>query len=135
MHLKVVREYFGPNKTLGTLYIDGEKFGYTCEDTDRKLEEAGASAKIAKMTAIPRGSYRVIIDMSERFKKLMPHILAVPFFSGIRIHSGNTEKDTEGCLLVGFTRSIESIGDSRRAMGELIRVLQETKEEITITIE
>lgn len=92
MHITLVRKATG----LGRLYIDGV---YQCDT----LEDVERPAKIAGETAIPRGTYKVIIDYSNRFKKEMPHVLDVPGFTGVRIHSGNTQQDTEGCILVGKT--------------------------------
>jgi len=99
MRLVLVREASKNGATLGKLAVDGVFFCDTLEDEDRKLEAGGE--KIKAKTAIPRGSYKVIIDMSARFKKPLPHILNVPQFEGVRIHSGNTKEDTEGCILVG----------------------------------
>ena len=92
--------------TIGKLYIDGEYFCDTIEDTDRGLTQTMTDAQIKSkkvygQTAIPTGTYRVIISYSIKFKRQMPLLLNVPGFLGIRIHSGNTEKDTEGCLIVG----------------------------------
>ncbi len=99
---KIVREQFTPKSCLGRLFIADVFECFTLEDTDRKLED-GISIKVPKQTAIPRGTYEITIDFSERFKKKMPHILNVPKFTGIRIHSGNTVADTEGCPLLGQT--------------------------------
>ena len=92
--------------TLGALYLDGYFFGWTLED---QLRPAGV--KIPGATAIPAGTYRVIIDQSVRFKCLMPHVLDVPGFDGIRIHAGNSPEDTTGCLLVGMAKG--KIGEGR----------------------
>ena len=99
MRLTVRRFITNEKSTIGRLLIDDVTECYTLEDKDRQLENGGI--KVPKETAIPRGIYKVIVDWSNRFNRLMPHILDVPQFTGIRIHSGNTDKDTEGCILVG----------------------------------
>lgn len=85
--------------TEGRLYIDGVFECYTVEDEDRKLESGGT--KLQNQTAIPKGRYGVTISMSNRFKKFLIEILNVEGFTGIRMHSGNSSKDTEGCIIVG----------------------------------
>lgn len=87
MKLALVRYGFGSVATLGDLFVDGVYFCKTLEDVDRKLECDGE--KVYGKTAIPRGAYNVIIDWSPRFKRELPHVLDVPGFEGIRIHSGN----------------------------------------------
>lgn len=99
MKLELERKEYFEDRTIGALYIDGAWFSYTLEDVDRHLEDGGV--KIPKETAIPRGRYKVTISFSNRFQKMMPHILDVPQFTGIRIHTGNTPADTEGCILLG----------------------------------
>jgi len=81
------------------LYIDGEFYCDVLEDEDRYLEAGGI--KIPGRTAIPRGAYRLIIDFSNKFQKYMIHVIDVPQFSGVRIHGGVDEEDTEGCPIVG----------------------------------
>jgi hypothetical protein len=108
MTLKLLRKWFTEDSTLGELYINDKFFCYTLED---KIREE----KIKGKTAIPYGVYKVIIDYSNRFKCNMIHILDVPNFEGIRIHAGNTDEDTEGCILVGYTKQDNSIGKSRLA--------------------
>lgn len=112
--------------TIGELYIDGKFECYTLEDIERDV-------KIKSETAIPKGTYKVMITLSNRFKKYMPLLLNVPNFEGVRIHSGNTNHDTEGCILVGQTRSKDFIGQSRKAFDKLFKKL-ETAKEITIEI-
>lgn len=96
MNVTVQRKLFSNISTIGELCIDGVFQCHTLEDTVRKNQP-----KIPGATAIPAGTYQVIIDDSVRFNRPMPHILDVPGFEGVRIHSGNTDKDTEGCLLLG----------------------------------
>ena len=99
MLMVIKRQIMADGFTLGTFSIDGARVGYTCEDQDRRLEEGGA--KVPGATAIPRGRYRVVLSMSQRFQALMPEVLGVPGFSGVQIHGGNSAADTEGCPLLG----------------------------------
>ncbi len=109
MLLELFRRWKTPYETIGELYIDGAYFCYTLEDAIR-------DKKIPKETAIPCGQYEVITNYSVRFKKVMPLILNVPGFTGVRIHAGNTKADTSGCILLGNTRGEDFIGGSRNAM-------------------
>jgi hypothetical protein len=124
LHLK--RLHRTDKSTIGELTIDGKFECYTLEDIERDV-------KIKSETAIPKGTYKVIINQSNRFKRLMPLLLNVPNFEGVRIHAGNTNHDTEGCILVGRTRGIDFIGQSRKAYDSLFKKMQEAKE-ITLTI-
>jgi hypothetical protein len=107
--------------TIGELYIDGVFQCYTLEDIERDV-------KIKSETAIAKGKYKVMITMSNRFKRYMPLLLNVPNFQGVRIHAGNTNHDTEGCILVGQTRSKDFIGQSRKAYEKLFKKLQAAKD-------
>lgn len=98
---------------------------YCIEDADRGLTQSMSvseikAKKVYGKTAIPTGKYEVVISYSNRFKKLLPLLLNVPGFEGIRIHSGNTAEDSEGCFLPGLNRSFDSVTESRKAM---IRVM------------
>jgi len=121
MKLKLKRDIFENEFTLGGLEIDGEHFCFTVEDKVR-------DHKIHGMTAIPAGVYKVILTMSARFKKVLPLLLDVPNFSGVRIHSGNTAEDTEGCIIVGMVRTANGVDLSRDAMAELMPMLTATIE-------
>ena len=87
----------GENNIIGDLLINGEFFCYVLEDQLRAKGE-----KVYGETCIPAGTYKVVVDMSNRFKRLMPRLLNVPMFEGVRIHGGNTAKDSHGCPLIAF---------------------------------
>lgn len=143
MELVLQRASFTEEATEGVLFIkhgDDRVFQcYVLEDCDRKLEKGGI--KIQDKTCIPRGTYEITMTYSNRFKKIMPLLLNVPQFTGIRIHSGNSSKNSSGCLLVGTMNAKlydNWIGDSRTAYNALYEVLQEAfidGESIHITIE
>lgn len=137
MKLELKRLKFGEDYTIGRLTLDGRFLCYTLEDKVREvIGEPVASWKVQDKTAIPVGVYPVIITMSARFKIRLPLLMDVPGFSGIRIHTGNTSKDTEGCILVGSTWDGSSgwIGSSKVAFSLLFPILDQAKEPITITI-
>lgn len=97
-------------------------FGFSCEDEDRGLyqdmpTEDIARLKFSKETAIPLGTYMVKRTWSPKFQRDMMLVHDVPGFSGIRIHSGNDEGDTAGCVLIGLTRdeNARRIGKSKAA--------------------
>jgi hypothetical protein len=96
LKLELVRSTFGENTTTGDLYADGVWECFTLEDRVRP-----AGVKVPGETAIPEGSYNLVITPSPRFKRRLPLLVNVPGFDGIRIHPGNSHRDTEGCLLVG----------------------------------
>jgi hypothetical protein len=127
MKLTLKRLHKTEHSTIGELYVDGKFECYTLEDVEREV-------KIKSETAIPKGTYIIGITLSNRFKKLLPILLNVPNFEGVRIHSGNTNHDTEGCILVGTTRSNDFIGNSRLAFEKLFKKMQLAKN-ITLTIE
>jgi hypothetical protein len=114
MKITVKRELFSDTETLGTMYINDKFFSYTLEDFDRKLKSNQSSTEIAHkkifgITAIPSGDYRIILSLSTRFKRLMPEVLGVKGFAGIRIHGGNTHENTDGCILVAKNRYVDKL--------------------------
>lgn len=96
MHLEVHRTIFSDKATIGTLFINGNLECVTLED---RVREPGV--KVQNETAIPVGIYKIILNESPKFGKIMPRLLDVPMFDGILIHSGNTDLNTHGCILVG----------------------------------
>lgn len=98
--------------TDGDLSVDNEWLCYTLEDTVRAV-------KIKSETAIPAGRYRITMENSPKFGPNTLTVNNVPGFSGVRIHAGNTEADTEGCPLVGMVRTADGIGRSREALAML----------------
>ena len=131
--IKIIRDTFSDESTIGKLYIDGEYFCETLEDKDRFIEAGGV--KIYGKTCIPRGTYRLVITMSNRFKKELPLLLNVPQFEGIRIHAGNTAADTDGCILLGRTRRNNFVENSRDAVNEFIEKLAKMLEDDEVWIE
>ena len=127
MKMTLKRIFKGNQYTIGKLYIDGE---YFCDT----LEDAVRPEKIKNETAIPAGTYDVILNMSNRFKKILPLLLKVPNYEGVRIHSGNTKEDTSGCILVGENKVKGQVINSKQKMNELMKLLiKESYISITIS--
>ncbi len=120
MKLHLVRDVLTPDFTLGRLAINGVFACFTVEDAARQVEGRPVEDwKIQGKTAIPKGNYIVIINYSNRFRRELPLLLDVPGFTGVRIHSGNTSADTEGCILVGQKRTQNGVSMSRLAFEDL----------------
>ena len=106
MKLELKRTFFAETYTIGKLSIDGVLFCDTLEDKNRDLNKDGdlkdkGETKVFGQTAIPFGTYEIIMNESQRFKRKMPLLLNVPSFAGIRIHSGSKAEHSHGCILVG----------------------------------
>jgi hypothetical protein len=132
MELKLIREIFTDNSTIGRLYNGDVFLCYTLEDETRE-----AGIKIPGRTSIPYGRYEIAITFSPKYNRKMPILLDVPMFEGIRIHSGNDDGDTEGCILVGLSKGKDMIFESRLAfvkVKELIGAKIAYDERVFITI-
>jgi hypothetical protein len=130
MEINIYRHTYntrGDRNIIGDLFINGEFFCYTLED-----ERRADGVKVYGETAIPTGTYNVKVTKSNRFKRLMPLLIDVPMFKGIRIHGGNTSKDTLGCILVAFNTDYKKIWGTAEKF--LTKELKDA-EYITITIE
>ncbi len=140
MRLRLKRIAKKKGYTIGRLYINGKRFCDVLEDEDRGLsdvmtEDEIRSIKVKGETAIPVGIYKVILNYSPKFKCVMPLITNVKGYSGVRIHSGNSAKDTEGCLLVGKNTIVGRLTDSRNTYEALFKRLQQKgSNDITIDI-
>ena len=98
MKILVIRTLYTEKSTGGILLLDDSFFAVTLEDLVR------TGSKVFGETAIPTGQYTVKLSISAHFGKVLPEILAVPGFSGVRIHGGNTSADSEGCILIANHR-------------------------------
>lgn len=139
MKIEVKRIAKKDTYTIGKMYIDGEYFCDTLEDKDRNLSQSTPlstikSIKVDGSTAIPTGTYKLIVNMSPKFKRNLPRLLDVPGFEGILIHRGNTDKDSAGCILVGENKEVGRVINSTPYEVKLTKLLQAAIEDITITI-
>lgn len=142
MELRLERRFRSSNYCIDKLYINNKYFSDVLEDPDRGLTDSMSLEEIKRIkvkgnTCIPYGTYNVTITYSPRFKKNLPLLNNVKGFDGIRIHSGNTPKDTEGCLLPGFNRVKGQVLDSRVTTNKLIAQIQQALnkgEKVTIQI-
>jgi hypothetical protein len=122
MDLKLIRGEFTDKSTFGELHVNGQFECHTSEQT-------------AGISAIPAGTYDVVIDFSPQFQRLLPLLKNVPNFGGVCIHPGDTGMDTEGCILIGRTRSQDSIRGNRQAFEALFAKLQGVPATEKITLE
>ena len=154
MELLIDRKWKKQSYTMSNLYIDGKWFSNVLEDTDRNLDDSMSedmiiALKIPSITAIPRGTYEITLDVvSPKYSKIqfykdvcngkIPRLKNVKGFDGILIHSGNTDKDSSGCLLVGYNKVKGQVINSKETFKQLYQLLQDRKnkgEKITIKIE
>lgn len=123
--LTVNRQPSATCHTAGELLWDGAHQCYTCEDVIREVPgEPVETWKIDGETAIPAGRYQLAMTWSDHFDEDMPEVLNVPGFTGVRIHTGNDEDDTEGCLLVGTAQTPAGVSGSGDAFGAFLPKLE-----------
>ena len=143
MKLLLKRIAFKETYTIGKLSIDGKYFCDTLEDRNRDLNHDGdlndaGEGKVMHETAIPFGTYSVVVNVSPRFGRELPRLENVPGFTGILIHRGNTDADSSGCILVGENKVKGKVVNSTPYEVELVKRCKEALargEKITITIE
>lgn len=136
MRLLLEREILDPGFTLGRLYVDNKFHSFTCEDADRCLED-NPEGKVYGQTAIPRGTYKVVVTFSNRFQKPLPLLLGVPGFSGVRVHGGNTAADSLGCILVGRVRTACGVARCADVVANIIDAIEDAAdhgEDVTLEI-
>lgn len=134
MKLQVKRIFLGEEYTIGKLsYYNGSKWVYFCdtlEDKVRDLNRNGkfdnGEVKIYGKTAIPYGKYKMVVTWSPKFQRDLPLLLNVNHFEYIRIHSGNTIDDSNGCLLVGFNKEKGKVLDSKKTLENLMQLLKDS---------
>lgn len=128
MNLLLIRYIYTSKSTIGNLIIADSIYSHTLEDVVR----APGALKVYGNTAIPSGRYKVQVSYSAKFGKLLPEILNIPNFSGVRIHGGNTPADTLGCILVGA--EIVDNYTIRKSKSEALTQLLQTQGEHWIEI-
>lgn len=138
MKLTLRRKFCGPIYTVGDLSIDGGLFCNTIEDTVRQLPAVCPNTSIGKpcvckekidaKTAIPAGTYRITLEYSPKYRRKMPYLHDVPHFFGILIHSGNTEEDSAGCIIVGRNSVKGKVLESRTTFSKLYAILEKESE-------
>jgi hypothetical protein len=134
MKLKVVRETKNDICTIGSLFINDVFFCYTLEDKDRGLKQSDSllfiqTKKIFGLTAIPLGFYKLTVNQSPKFKRMLPRILNIKGFDGVLMHRGNSADHSLGCILVGYQKGDNAIFDSTKAENDLVNLLLLHKDE------
>ena len=136
------RRFLKDDYTIGRLFVDGEYLCDTLEDKVRDHNKDGdlldeGETKVYGQTAIPYGRYAVVVNYSPKFRRQLPVLLSVPHFTGIRIHRGNSPKDTEGCILVGENKVKGGLINStlyERQLTTWLKMWQREGDDLWITI-
>lgn len=139
MNITLSRHIKSASYTLGALAVAGAAY-FTVEPTVRPLTDCTKTTCVGKIdgkTAIPAGRYEIKDTYSPKYGKNVLELQNVPGFQGIRIHSGNTAEDTEGCIILGEARTKDGVARSREAMTKFnaqVRAVLATGEPMYITI-
>lgn len=154
MKIVVERKWKKAKYTIGRIFIDGELYGNTLEDTDRGLTQSTPLSDIKKIkvysqTAIPIGTYEVTLNViSPKFSQKqfykdnanggrLPRLLNVPGFDGILIHVGDGVRGPEltaGCILVGLNTIVGGLTNGQETFKKIYKKLKSAKDKITIEI-
>lgn len=134
MKLLLKRVALRDTYTIGKLYIDDR---YWCDTLEDRVRDLSKENKVPGETAIPSGTYDVVVNISPKFKRMLPRLLRVPHFDGILIHRGNTAKDSAGCILVGENREVGKVLNStywEKQITDHLLAAQNRNEDIKIKI-
>lgn len=142
LHFTLERRWRKTAYTIGRLYKNGEFLCNTVEDPDRGLHSNMAAAQIAKIkvpdqTAIPTGSYKVQLSESPKFKRVLPEVLNVPGYFGIRIHKGATADHSSGCIIPGDNTATGRVTNSEKYEKLIVAAIaaaEAKKEDVWLTI-
>lgn len=141
MKLELKRIALKPNYTIGKLFINGAYYCDTIEDKVIDLNKNGkfddGLTKVMHQTAIPYGTFKVVVNYSPKFKRELPRLLDVPYFEGILIHNGSDQNSSSGCIIVGENKTVGKVTNSTFYMNNLtarIKDAQSKGETTTITI-
>jgi hypothetical protein len=139
INLELRRIFYAPTYTIGKLYVNGVYWTDTledvCRDTNKNGKFDGKEAKIMHKTAILQGTYEVVVNMSPRFKRMLPRLLNTPNFDGILIHNGVDENSTSGCIIVGENKVKGKVINSTHWMNKLTDyLLDEQNKGVKISI-
>ena len=141
LNINIIRpKVRGETCTVSRCEIDGQFVCYVLEDVVREVIGKPVSEwKIYSKTAIPVGMYNVLMTYSPHFERVLPLLENVPGFSGVRIHPGNNESDTEGCLLPGLLigaggESVERSRDAYLILVSKIKPVLDVGGTVTLTI-
>ena len=153
MKLLLKRIYNCPSYCIGRLYINQVYVSDTIEDCDRGLKDTWPLDKIVNTkvygeTAIPKGTYKIALSISPKFKNrtwakkyggLVPEVLNVKGYSGIRVHPANFATELLGCIAPGINSKKGQVTQSQitydRLMSKYLIPAYQRKEEIWITVQ
>ena len=128
--IQIKRFAFKETYTIGRLYVDGVYICDTIEDKVRELNTA--EDKVYGKTAIPVGTYPADLYFSRKFGYTVVRLFNVPYFEGIYIHKGNTEKDSLGCIIVGYNDRKGWVSKPTVAMNKIVDVLRGRQIEVVV---
>lgn len=141
MKLELKRIALKPNYTIGKLFINGTYYCDTIEDKVIDLNKNGkfddGLTKVMHQTAIPYGTFKVVVNHSPKFNRELPRLLDVPYFEGILIHNGSDQNSSSGCIIVGENKTVGKVTNSTFYMNNLtarIKDAQNKGETTTVTI-
>lgn len=151
MKLTIKRTITRNSYTLGKLYVDGVYFCDTLEDKDRGLTQNMSTEQIKSMkvpgeTAIPKGTYRVTLDVvSPKFSKYpfymetcggkLPRLIDVKGYEGVLIHVADGPKRdslVQGCIGIGNLSAEEYLMNGKKVFAELYNKLKGNNIELEI---
>lgn len=154
VRLKRLRMRYDKEYSIGHIYVDGKYVCDSIEDKDRGLSDQMTESeirlrKIKTLTAIPTGRYQILLNVqSPKFAKkayykqycngFLPRLWKVKGYDGILIHGGRTEKDSAGCIVVGYNTIVGQVTDWKKAFEKLYTMFSDAQkrgEKIYITIE